>query len=104
MVRLSPKALRFAEDATRILVRSPAERETVLTWQRERGEIAGAGHRYIDVPAAVAKVFLVAIEGMQAEMQERVARTEDEEADLGNDLAFLQAIAGSLRSDLSRDA
>lgn len=104
MVRLSPKALRFAEDATRILVRSPAEQDTVRDWQRVRGEIGAEGQRYVDVPTAVAKVFLAAIEGLEAEMQERVARSEDEEADLGNDLAFLHVIAGSLRSDLGRDA
>jgi hypothetical protein len=107
MVKLSPKALRFAESAAEQVANADGfrpdqqriwqnwSRQTADTVQRAPGRPQGG---YIELPNAVASMFLHAIGKTLGSVD--LKATADEDPDLGNDLEFLQAIKASLESEL----
>jgi hypothetical protein len=107
MVRLSPKALRFAEYALTSAAGTPrfdSERDAV--WRAWSGDhvassetVMPAQSRYVEVPDQVGALFLDAIEDFLA----RSTENAEEAADLGNDLVFLRSIEATLRSELGRE-
>ena len=101
MVRLSPKALRFAEDAARDLADGP--RQTWEIWNADRrARSARRAGDYIEVPEGVAEVLFSAVERRIAQMEQHFER--DGDPDLGNDIAFLRAVSKTLRTELRQPA
>lgn len=103
MIRLSPKALRFADRAADACIRvaPAAERDTWEGWQANPDRSGTARTTTepdgrIGVPDEVALILLTAVEEMTRALRDRCDVEGDEDGDVGNDLAFL----GSVRSAL----
>lgn len=105
MVRRSPKALRFAAEATRsYFADGSGTRQDVATWQAWHAGAADAASSlpaagpggYVDIPKAVAEIFLAAVEDSIAEMQRR----SDRDGDADGDLALLSVIENTLVAEL----
>jgi hypothetical protein len=96
-MKITPQACRRIADAVQVLsdVRS---RERWGAWARERvPEVIRT-----DVPYDVAAIALEALTTAERNIQERLAKEgldEDIEADLLNDLGFVQAIETTLRQE-----
>lgn len=104
MVRLSPKALRFAEDAaSHFIDAAPARDERQADWERwraSRDTTEQAVQRgAVEVPDAVARVLMSAVASRVEEMQQTFDEN-GEDPDLGNDLAFLENVLDVLRAEL----
>ncbi|WP_342148966.1 hypothetical protein [Methylorubrum sp. SB2] len=104
MVRLSPKALRFAEDAVRSLPetadRNDPPRIVWDRWREERAPDAVRPGGAVEVPDPVARVLLSAVEQRVEAMQRSFDQGEDEDDALGNDLLFLRNVRDVLRGCL----
>jgi hypothetical protein len=105
MVRLSPKALRFAEDAVRTRPETADRNDPPrIVWDRWREERtlldAAPPGGTVEVPDPVARVLLSAVEQRVEEMQRSFDHGEDEDDVLGNDLLFLRNILDVLRGCL----
>lgn len=96
MVRMTPKALRFADEAAHSYLDREggqgSDREIwagwTSTWDRSRADVPLAGpDGYVEVPDDVAQAVLPAIERMISDM--RAQSDAEEDPDLGNDLLFL---------------
>jgi hypothetical protein len=109
MVRLSPKALRFAESVVEHVANAHGFRpDRQRVWRTWSGRISTGNppfpqrlqDHYVEVPNPVATMFLDAIGEALGAMDRRTVASED--PDLENDLEFLQAIKSSLERELGR--
>jgi hypothetical protein len=92
MVRLSPKAARFVDEAVFTLL--PAEK---LTWTRI--------DRTAPLSDNAARIALSALDRYEHSLRERLETgrlSEDDAADTSNDLGFALAIEKDLRASISR--
>lgn len=104
MVRLSRKALRFAEDAASHFIDAvPPRHERQAEWERWRESREAAlqpvRRGAVEVPDAVAHVLMSAVAYRVEEMQHTFDEN-GEDPDLGNDLAFLENVLDVLRAEL----
>ena len=102
MVKLSPKALRFAEAATTSVVEGRLfEGGRVDAWRdwarAEGGGPSRGSASFIEVPEQVGILFMLAI-GHVIETASPDGQDRDGEA--GNDLEFLRSVHASLEHDL----
>ncbi len=112
MVKLSPKALRFAEAATRRGIEHgllEGDREAIWSeWSRQDAwrhadDRLPSSAGFIEVSDEIASVFLDAIQKMVFDLEHlsRAGIGADHDSDLGNDLEFLHAIENSIRLELA---
>ncbi len=111
MVRLSPKALRFAESAAEHVANTHGFRpDQQRVWQHWSRQLADTPHPapqtpdagYIELPKSVASMFLHAIGKTLGSVD--LEATANEDPDRGNDLEFLEAIKSSLERELGTGA
>ncbi len=91
---LTPQAQRLVAHAVRDL-NDPAQ----WRWEAWTREV---GNRQEHIPPDVAEIVLDALRLAQGRLEDRLANpeiTEDDEADLLNDLAYVQAIKGTLLNE-----
>jgi hypothetical protein len=97
-MKLSPKAHRFVVEAIRDLP-DPTARDRLRSWMRRP-----AGE---NLPPDIASLTLAALERFETWMQECLEASradEDRQADLVNDIRFVQAIESDLRKEGVRPA
>ena len=107
MIRLSPKALRFADRAAAAYIRvAPAADRDI--WERWQANPDRSGLRVttaesdgrIGVPEPVALILLTAVEGEIRALRDQCELEGDEDGDVGNDLAFLGSVQSALVNGL----
>jgi hypothetical protein len=96
MTTLSPKAVRFVDDA----VRRFENAQVAAAWAPFAHAPAG------ELPASTAAAVLRALEHAEQALRAELNRThdEDEASDLSNDLGFICAIENDLRREARRRA
>lgn len=107
MIRLSPKALRFADRAADAYIRAApaAERDIWARWQANPDRSGTARTTTepdgrIGVPDTIALILLTAVEEKIRALRDQCEVEGDEDGDVGNDLAFLGSVQSALVNGL----